>query len=246
MGAFELFSCFIVGAVFGSFGNVLIARVPKGESIVKPGSHCPVCLARIRFYHNIPILSWLFLRGRCADCGAAISIRYPMVEGVSGALFALVCLVNGVNIFALFAALTLFLLLVLAFIDLEYKAVPDSINLPALILALMSSPFFLQNLEHAVLLAGGMALLRFFVSWIFQKEAMGEADIIVGATMGALLGISGTLVALFAASLFALPVAIYGAIKGKDPEIPFIPFLVLATVLVYFLGGYLPMTGVLG
>jgi leader peptidase (prepilin peptidase)/N-methyltransferase len=244
LGASELLFFFILGAVFGSFGNVLIARVPKGENIVKPASHCPACQTPIKPWHNIPLLSWIWLRGKCAACGAPISLRYPLVEGASGVLFVAVFWAEGLSIFALFTALSFFLLLVLAAIDLEYKAVPDHINLPALILALLSSPFFLENLEHAVLMAGGMALLRFFVSWMFSKEAMGEADIIVGATMGALLGVSGSLTAIFAASLLALPVAIYGAVKGRDPEIPFIPFLVAATMLVYFLGGYLLIPGV--
>lgn len=243
--ASEILFFALFGMVFGSFGNVLIARVPRGESIVKPGSRCPSCKTPIKPYHNIPILSWLMLRGKCAACGETIAPRYPLVEAAGGLIFAAVYLKAGMTLFAFLAALAFLLLMVLAVIDLEHKAVPDSINLPALLLALGSTPFFLANLEAAVFMAGALALLRFFVSWIFQKEAMGEADIIVAATMGALLGIGQTLLAVFLASLISLPFALAARIKGRDPEIPFIPFLALGAFLTYCLGGYFPLFGAL-
>lgn len=243
MAVSETVFFFVLGMVFGSFGNVLISRIPKGESIVSPGSRCPGCHTPIKPYHNIPLLSWLWLKGRCAACGSPISPIYPLVEVGTGIIFAAVYFKSGISVFALATALAFFLLFVLAVIDLEYKAVPDHINLPAFFLALFSSAFFWESLEHALLIAGGMAMLRFAVSWVFQKEAMGEADIIVGATMGALLGIEQTLAAIFLASLLSLPVALVGRFRGKDPELPFIPFLALAAWLVYLFGAYLPLFG---
>lgn len=238
MAAFEIVFFAILGMVFGSFGNVLIARVPKGESVVTPSSKCPKCQTPIKFYHNIPIFSWIFLGGKCAYCGEKISIQYPLIELVSGAIFAIVYLKMGVSVFAFFTALSFFLLLILLVIDIEYKMVPDSINLPALIFALFSTPYFLNSIEDAIFLAGAMALLRFFVSWIFKKEAMGEADVIVAATMGALLGIEGSLVAIFVAGVVSLPFAIYAKFKDSTPEIPFIPFLAGGTFLVFILGSF--------
>lgn len=238
MAAFEIVFFAILGMVFGSFGNVLIARVPKGESIITPSSRCPKCQTPIKFYHNIPVFSWLFLGGKCAYCGEKISMQYPLIELMSGAIFAFVYLKMGVSIFAFFTALSFFLLLVLLVIDIEYKMVPDSINLPALIFALFSTPYFLESIEDAIFLAGAMALLRFFVSWIFKKEAMGEADVIVAATMGALLGVEGSLVAIFVASVVSLPFALYAKFKDSAPEIPFIPFLAIGTFLVFILGSF--------
>lgn len=241
MAVSEAVFIFVLGMVMGSFGNVLISRVPKGESIVTPGSRCPKCLTPIKPYYNIPVFSWLWLRGKCVTCGKGISPLYPLVEFGTGVIFLSVYFKVGVSVFALAAALAFFLLFVLSMIDLEYKAVPDHINLPAFFVALMATPFFLHNLENALLIAGGMALLRFTVSWVLRKEAMGEADIIVGGTMGALLGVEQTLLAIFTASLLSLPFAIIGRLRGKDPEIPFIPFLALGAWLVYLFGEYLPL-----
>jgi len=241
MAVSETLFVFILGMVFGSFGNVLISRVPKGESIITPGSHCPKCLTPIKVYHNIPLFSWLWLRGRCAACGEKISPIYPLVELGTGVIFLSVYWKVGISLFALDAALAFFLLFVLSMIDLEHKAVPDHINLPAFFIALLASPFFLHNLENALLIAGGMAMLRFAVSWALRKEAMGEADIIVGGTMGALLGVEQTLMAIFAASLISLPFALVGRFRGEEPEIPFIPFLALGSWLVYLFGSYVPL-----
>jgi len=237
LAEYNIFFFALLGMIFGSFGNVLISRIPKGESIVKPSSRCPNCKTSIKPYHNIPILSWLFLRGSCAYCGEKISYQYPLIELLSGLIFAAVYVKTGITIFALFMAFSFFLLLVLSTIDIEYKAVPDSINLPALIFALFSSAYLFENIQNAIFIAGAMALLRFFVSWIFKKEAMGEADIIVGATMGALLGVENTLFAIFAASLISLPFALYAKFKDKEPEIPFIPFLASGAFMVFVFGG---------
>ncbi len=240
---FEIVYIFIFGAIIGSFGNVLIVRIPKDESIIKPASHCPKCKTPLKAYHNIPILSWVFLRGKCASCQLPIPITYPLVELFSAILFIVIYLQMGISIFSLFTALTFFLLLVLSTIDIAYKAVPDHINLPAVITALLSSPFLFTNLESALLIAGTLAMLRFFTSWIAGKEALGEGDIIVGATMGAIIGISGSLAAIFVASLIALPFGLYDRFKNKEPEIPFIPFLALGTFIIFLIGDvshYLP------
>jgi leader peptidase (prepilin peptidase)/N-methyltransferase len=123
-------------------------------------------------------------------------------------------------------------------IDFDYKAVPDSLNLLALTLAFFHSPDIITNFKNALLMMGGMSLIRYYVSYFLKKEAMGEGDIIVGGTMGALLGIKLALLALFVASLLAIIPSIYYRIKKSELELPFIPFLALGTFIVWFFDGF--------
>jgi len=253
---------FIFGAVIGSFLNVVIYRLPRGESVAFPASHCQSCHTPLKVYHNIPILSWLFLRGKCAFCGEKISIQYPIVELLSGLLFMSIFLKGELTLATLGIALTFLTLLTLSMIDFYYKMVPDSLNLLALTLAIVSvnDPQMLGlNFVNALLLAGGFTLLRFYLSYYlyartkaFVKptkkpswvrnynpmplyfEAMGEGDIMVAATMGALMGVQLALVAVFLSALLALPAILL--VSGEDAEskrLPFIPFLALAAYIVY-------------
>ncbi len=252
----------LLGLLIGSFLNVLIVRLPQNRSVVYPASHCPKCYEPLRWYHNIPLLSWLFLGGKCAYCKEPISIQYPIVEALTALIFFAVFYKNGINLYSLATALSFSLLLALSAIDLRYKAVPDSINLLAATLALFSSPNILANLQNALLVAGALSMLRFFVSYYVSKkeelhlkrliakapwlrdyypkyimvEAMGEGDIIVGFTMGAILGLKATLLALFLAALIALPASIFYKIVQGDRELPFIPFLALGAFLSYLFG----------
>ena len=252
---------FLLGVVFGSFLNVVILRLPEGQSIAYPGSHCPKCGQKLRWWHNIPLLSWLFLGGKCAYCKAPISIQYPLVELGTGFLFLGVFFLHP-DIYGLVTAIVFALLLALALIDLRYKAVPDSLNLTAALLAIFSSADILANLKNALLVAGALAMLRFLVSYYVSKkehmrlqkliknapwlahyyprfvmiEAMGEGDIIVGFAMGAILGLQKTLLAIFLAALFALPASIYTRWRKGEAELPFIPFLVLGSLVAYVIG----------
>lgn len=258
----ELLESFVFGILFGSFLNVVILRVPKDESIMFPASHCFTCKTPLKAWHNIPLLSWLFLRGRCTYCKTAISIQYPLIELINGLLFLVITIKLGVGASALFAALTFSMLLALSMIDFRYKMAPDSLNLLAIVFAILSAyslPMFVSNLKNALLLAGGFTLLRFSLSYILTSiahskakkvetawtknyqiypyiEVMGEADIMVAATMGALLGLKLALVAIFLAALLALPVMLY--VQGKSQEeqrVPFIPFLAMGTLMSYLL-----------
>ena len=249
----------LLGLFIGSFLNVVIIRLPQGQSVAFPASHCPKCKKPLRWYHNIPLLSWLFLGGRCAYCKEPISAQYPIVEALTALIFFTVFYKNGVNLHSLAIALSFTLLLALSVIDLRYKAVPDSINLLAALLALFSSPDIVQNLKNGLLVAGAMSMLRFFVSYYVSKkeelylkktlqsapwlksyypkyvmiEAMGEGDIIVGFTMGAILGVEATLVAIFLAALIALPASILNKALRGDRELPFIPFLAAGALLSF-------------
>jgi len=228
---YELGIVVVVGILIGSFLNVLIIRIPKDESVVFPSSHCVKCGENLKWWHNIPIFSWIFLQGKCAFCKDKISIQYPIVEFASGVIFALVYFKEGDLTLSFIVGGVFVLLLALSMIDFKFKEVPDSLNLLALSLAIFSSYELIDNFQNALLFAGGFTILRFYVSYFVKREAMGEADIIIGATIGGIIGIKLGLVTIFLSALLALPAFL---IAGKrDMELPFIPFLAMALFIVY-------------
>lgn len=228
----ELETLFVVlfGISIGSFVNVLIYRIPKGESIVLPASHCPKCHVKLKFYHNIPILSWFFLRGKCAFCNSPISSRYPIVEGLVGAIFVAIYLKFGISAESLILGFIFSLLTALSLIDIEHRAVPDSLNLSALTLAIIYTlephQIFI-SFQNAMLFAGGFAFLRFYVSYFAGREAMGEGDIMIAGTIGAILGATTGIFAIFLSSLLTLPAMLI----FREKEMPYIPFLATALFL---------------
>ncbi|MDR2151610.1 MAG: prepilin peptidase [Helicobacteraceae bacterium] len=228
----------ILGLCFGSFANVVIIRMGKEESIVFPASHCPNCKHALKWYHNIPVLSFIVLRGKCGFCGQKISVIYPIIEIFVSLLFCAAVYKLGATYFTIFAALTLFSLLCLAVIDFQTLMAPDSLNFLALFFALLSSGAILDNLSAAFLIAGGLSLLRMGLSSLLKKEAMGEADVILGATMGAFLGLTGALIALFIGALSAIIPALINR-KNARLETPFIPFLAFGTLIVFIFGNEL-------
>jgi leader peptidase (prepilin peptidase)/N-methyltransferase len=240
MIAFALF----LGLVFGSFLNVLIVRIPKEQSITRPASHCPVCKNRVKWYHNIPVFSYLFLKGRCAYCGVRIPLMYLIVELVSGAIFAVIFMKSPNIFYALCVSVSFALLLALSVIDIKYKEVPDSINLSAFFAGLFAALFyapmptfinFINLLEYgksAFLLAGFFVMLRFILSYALKKESLGEADIIVAATLGALLGSQNGFLAIFVGALLSLIPALVYRKKGIN-EVAFVPFLSAGGFLVF-------------
>ena len=255
----ELFFVFIFGTLLGSFLNVVILRIPKDESVVFGASHCYSCHNTLKPWHNIPLFSWLFLRGKCAFCGAKISAQYPIIEFLSGLIFVVLAYKFGISTPVFFIGMSFLMLLALSMIDFRYKMVPDSLNLLAIVFAIFgawSLGGIALNFQNALLLAGGFTLLRFGLSYILTSaahreanktitpwtknyhtypfiEAMGEGDIMVAATMGALLGVPLALAAIFLSALLALPVMV--ALKERSAEeqrVPFVPFLALATFIV--------------
>jgi leader peptidase (prepilin peptidase)/N-methyltransferase len=219
---------FLFGISVGSFLNVLIYRIPENLSINYPPSRCPKCENSLRWYHNIPIVSWLALGGKCGFCKAKISAQYPIVEAINGFLWVGIYLKVGLVWYAPFIALSFSMLLALSMIDFKYYAVPDSLNYAALIFALIS-PNFLQSLQDAAIGAVALFVLGFVVSKLAKKDALGEADIIVAATMAALLGYPAFFIAMFIAAL----IAILPSLMAKDTMVPFVPFLSLATLITY-------------
>lgn len=244
----EVFS-FIFGILFGSFLNVLILRLPIKESFVTPRSACPKCNHIISWYHNIPIVSFLFLKGKCAYCNEKISLQYPIVELLSGIITTALFLKLGISLEFFLSLLFFYTLIVLSFIDFKYKAVPDYLLLIVFILSFFITSFDLINsFKYAFMVSGAFVLLNFIVTFYIQnikskilkdeslrtQEALGEGDIPILAALGVVLGIKGALMAIFLASLFAIIPSIYFNFIKKDIQTPFIPYLALGFTIEYF------------
>jgi len=225
-----LILAFIVGAAIGSFLNVVIYRIPKGESIVFPNSKCQNCQTTLRWWHNIPLVSWFLLRGKCYFCSEKISMQYPFIELIAGLIFVILYIKIGLVWQLPFVAASFYALLALTMIDFEYMAVPDSVNFTALVFALVQ-PDFINALFYAAIAAGGLYLIGKLSSFLAKKEAMGSADVIVAGTMGALLGFSET----FLSSLFVFgpSSAMIPSLINRESGVPFVPFLALATFIIY-------------
>ncbi|MCK5098509.1 MAG: prepilin peptidase [Desulfobacteraceae bacterium] len=236
---------FIVGACIGSFLNVCIYRIPENNSIITPGSFCPNCKNSIPFYCNIPILSYMFLLGRCKFCKQPISMRYPLIEALT-ALFALLLfhrfgLTPAMGYWFVFISV----LITISFIDIDHQIIPDIISLPG-ILIFASSFYFLpeMTLKDALLgiLAGGGSLyaVALFYYLLKKQEGMGGGDIKLLAMIGAATGIKGVFFTIFAGSLFGTFFGIltmaYTKIADSKLKIPFGPFLSLGAILYIFFG----------
>jgi leader peptidase (prepilin peptidase)/N-methyltransferase len=243
----ELITAFIFGICIGSFLNVCIFRLPAGKSIVHPPSSCPGCNAAIRFYDNIPVLSWFILRGQCRNCHAPIAFRYVMVELLGGLMAVCVYLrfgpsVQGIIYFGFIAAL-----LVITFIDIDYHIIPDVISLPGILLGFAAS-FFIPTLNWMDsllgILAGGGSL--YAVAWGYEritgKEGMGGGDIKLLGMIGAFIGWQGVLLTIFMGSAIGTLVGLIDMrVKKKNMKmrIPFGPFLALGAIIHLFLGNEL-------
>ena len=235
---------FIFGAVVGSFLNVCICRMPRDESVVSPPSHCPRCNYRIRWYDNIPLLSYLALAGKCRGCGAHISLQYPLVELINALLTLALFLRFGPSLTFLVLFLFCSALVVVTFIDMEHQIIPDEISLPGIVLGFVCS-FFLPwhgwlNSLSGILLGGGSLWL---VAWGYHlltgKEGMGGGDIKLLAMMGAFLGWKAVPFIIFAGSLVGSVVGVSMMLfQKKDSKlaIPFGPYLAFGALLYIFYG----------
>ena len=250
---------FIFGAVVGSFLNVCICRLPKNESIVFPPSHCPTCDYRIPWYDNVPIISYLILRGKCRSCKARISIQYPLVELVTALLTLFLFMRFGPT----FVFLVLFLfcsaMVVVTFIDLEHQIIPDVISLPGIVAGFIFSFFipqigWLNSLIGIVVGGGSLWLVASGYELLTKKEGMGGGDIKLLAMMGAFFGWKAIPFIIFVSSLVGSVIGVtVMLIRKKDAKlaIPFGPFLALGAVLYIFFGSqlihlYLSLSGITG
>jgi leader peptidase (prepilin peptidase)/N-methyltransferase len=237
----------------GSFLNVCIARIPKGESIVRPPSHCPKCNVPIPLFDNIPIISFLILRGRCRSCRERISPRYVLVEALAGVMAVALYFQFELSL-AFFTAFTLVAaLIVISFIDLDVRIVPDVISLPGIVVGLLFSilaKYLIHDSSEVIpsplsalggVLAGGGFL--FAVAWIYERltgiDGMGGGDIKLLAMIGAFLGLPAIPFTIFLASLTGSTVGLGVMLAtgaGRRLPLPFAPFLCVGAALHLFFG----------
>jgi leader peptidase (prepilin peptidase)/N-methyltransferase len=223
------------GLMLGSFLNVVAVRLPRGESLVRPGSHCTGCGAPVRPYDNVPVLSWLFLRGRCRSCDAPISPRYPVVEALTALLFVVVLAVKGLDVDALPGLALVALLVPTALIDLEHRVIPNALMavgaVVGLALVLVADPGHVADHLIAAAAAGGF----FFVVVLIHPAGMGMGDVKLAAVLGLYLGASvvpALLVALLSGTVVGIAIiARRGAQEGRKTAIPFGPFLAFGGVV---------------
>lgn len=257
---------FVVGLTIGSFLNVCIYRIPRKRSLVLPRSFCPACNTLVRWYDNIPVFSYLLLRGRCRTCSASISIRYPLVEVLTGYVFAHVYLFvqyrhESPCVFAGYLALCC-ALVISTFVDLEFLIIPNEVTLVGIPLALVFSvlcpglhhePDTLRNFSLSgitrldaltasvcgVLAGGGLVFLCSVVGkWVFRKDAMGFGDVKLMGMVGGMVGWKLAVAIFFVAPFFGLFMGIPVLLMKKKHLIPYGPFLSLATLVCILLQDY--------
>jgi len=229
------------GLIIGSFLNVVAHRLPRGESLASPPSRCPGCGTPIRPYDNIPVLSWLLLRGRCRACGEPISARYPLVEAATGALFAGVVAARWDDTLQIVLGLLLVTALVpITLIDLERRLIPNKITGPASIAAIVAALIIDVDFvpEQLIAAVGGGGL--FFLAALAYPRGMGMGDVKLTGMLGLYLGRAvgpAIFIALFGGALVgALIIARKGSREGRKTAVPFGPFLALGGLIGFFVG----------
>ncbi len=248
--ALALAAAIAFGLCTGSFLNVVIARLPQGKNIVFPRSACPRCGHLIAWYDNIPVASWLVLRGRCRSCGGPISWRYPAVEALTAGLFALALLRFGAGPDLIVGLLFLGALLVITGIDLDHQIIPDEITVPGIAVGLLANLVTGRVPWLDSLLGIGVAGGVFFVIILLSRGGMGGGDMKLGAMMGAFLGwklgILAVLLGVLSGGLVAVVLLALGR-KGRKDAVPFGPFLALGgavsllwgePILAWYLGRF--------
>jgi leader peptidase (prepilin peptidase)/N-methyltransferase len=230
----------IFGAIVGSFLNVVAYRLPRKESLLHPGSRCPRCETPIKPYDNVPILGWLWLRGRCRACGAPISWRYPAVEAVSASLCALCVLKFGADSDVWLPLVFVLLLIPITLIDLEFTIIPNSLTLIGAVAAIVLTAAFDSDHLVAHLIAGAAAGGFFLIAAIVYPAGMGMGDVKLAGVMGLVLG-RAVAPAILAALLFgtvigAAVIARHGMHEGRKKGIPFGPWLAAGSLVGLFAG----------
>jgi leader peptidase (prepilin peptidase)/N-methyltransferase len=214
-------------------------RLPRGESLVSPGSHCPGCDQAIRPWDNIPLFSWLILRGRCRGCSTRISPRYPLVELVTAVVFGAVALAHGLNddlaVLLPFAAM----LITVAGIDLEHRIVPNKILLPMAVWGVAVSAIVRPHMLPELLIAGAVAFTFLLVAALIHPKGMGMGDVKLAGVMGLYLGASvapALLIGFLTGSLVGVGILLRHGAAGRKKGVPFAPFLALGAVVALLVG----------
>lgn len=238
----------ILGLIFGSFGTVAAWRIPRRENIVSGRSHCPSCGAMITAFENVPVLSWVILRGKCRHCGNPISIRYPLIELTTGVLFAGAAAKFGWSVETFVFAAFFWVLVVLTVIDLDHKLLPNRIVYPAFVVGwagLVAAAIADGTTDHLLDAAIGSAIFggTFFVIALVAPRGMGFGDVKLAFVLGSFLGYTrlglvplGMFLAFLTGAVTGVALMLQGG-GGRKTQVPFGPFLALGTVLAIFAGG---------
>ena len=232
--AAEIVVAGLFGGLVGSFLNVVAHRVPRGESIVSPGSRCPGCGSPVKPYDNLPVLSWLLLRGRCRNCGTAISPRYPLVELLTAVVFAAVVAVRGFDNDLVLELPFVAALIALAAIDFDHRLLPNKIVYPLAAYGVIAT--LLVDGDDLVenLIAGAGAFLFLLAAVLAYPRGMGMGDVKLGGAMGLFLGLSvipALLVAFLSGSLIGLAIIAREGAEGRKKAVPFGVFLALGGIV---------------
>ncbi len=240
------------GLCIGSFLNVVAYRMPAGLSLVSPGSACPGCGESIRPYDNVPVISWFALHGHCRGCDTDISVRYPLTEAVTGALFAAVVIATGAGHEVWLDLCFIVALVAITRIDLEHRIIPNRILAPLAVAAVVLTAVFVPHELPGRLIAGAAGGGALLIAALAYPAGMGMGDVKLTAVMGLVLGPAlapALLVALLAGTLVGIVIiARRGVVEGRRTAIPFGPFLALGGLVGLFAGeaivhGYLRMVG---
>ncbi|HEY2600570.1 MAG TPA: prepilin peptidase [Thermoleophilaceae bacterium] len=229
----------ISGAVIGSFLNVVVYRLPLGQSLVKPRSHCPNCETPVAPRDNVPLLSWLFLKGRCRHCGETISARYPAVELLTALCFIGVVLARGIH--AELIALIPFtaVLIAVTFIDLQHKIVPNRILAPAAVYGLITAVAFRTHALPELLIAGAGAFTFFLVAALIHPKGMGMGDVKLAGVMGLYLGrlvIPALLIAFVVGTVVGIVLVVRHGARSRKVGVPFAPFMAFGGLVAMLAG----------
>lgn len=231
---------FITGLIFGSFYNVVGLRLPNGESIIKPGSHCPKCNHKLSWYENIPVLSYIFLKGKCKNCKQKISFIYPAIEILTAILFTANYVIFGLTYECLIGVILSSLVSIIFVSDSKYMIINDS---PLIISSLLITIIKIINngLKEALYsISSGLLifiivyLLMLLGNLLFKKESLGGGDIKLSFVAGLSLGPALGIFYIVLASFLAFPYAMYISVKGDEGMLPFGPFLATSMLLLYF------------
>jgi len=224
----------LFGAVIGSFLNVVAHRVPRGESLLSPGSHCPVCDAPVRPYDNVPVVSWLLLRGRCRNCGTSISPRYPLVELATAVAFAAVVAARGFDDDLVLELPFVAALIALAAIDLDLKLLPNKIVYPLAVYGVIATVLVDRDDLLENLIAGAAAFGFLLAAVVAYPRGMGMGDVKLAGAMGLYLGLSvipALLVAFLSGSLVGVIILAREGSAGRKKAVPFGIFLALGGIV---------------
>lgn len=232
---------FILGTIFGSFYNVVGYRLPKGESLLYPSSHCTKCNHKLGPLELIPILSYIFLGGKCKKCKDRISCFYPLFEFFSGLMFALSYVVFGFSLECLLSIVFISMLLIIIISDYQTMIIPDSVLIVFSAIIIIVKVFVVGidgvaiSLLHAIGSFVFMLLIKLFGDFIFKKESMGGGDIKLLGVFGLMFGFPMSIVSVFIAAIIGLPVSLILLKKNSTHEIPFGPFLAISAILIVLL-----------